>query len=702
MNSNYFGSKPSPRNQQSFYPRVLLPRDSNRELTSPSVKRNYSKNATNESNCCTSPEYSFIKQSPSSLSSSSSKRKNNSSNISNLYFSRSVASPKDLSRYMPTLFNFQNQNQHLYYSTALRRRRIVYSNRPVPLTQTPVNSNVEHGLRVLESKKRAPNEMNQSLHSDSSNSDYENLLSGDLKRRRTITCTTRLSSCDPSLPRMNIAKLGCLNENEFGFSFTSIDDLKNKDLCFKSSQEHRTYEHLSSTSDALSQTSVSITVTSSITVVCSVVSTESSANSRTAISLRRKVPYMSPSELESYLLSKRAFCNYEQNQSNTDISDVFVDKIVDDLNPIVIVSSSSSSESLKTVGTQVVDVAPTLISDVSMNTANKSLMTFRNLEDATVTNKDNLSVATSVQSSSDEKMEKEHSSGDKFYRPSLVTFLADLDQQESERRRLVEIDSVTRNANVYQKEIDSRIKRIRNLLSSKSPKPQELSDFDKKSGPSFSSSNKLSKSDPVQFGLNFSTQQSIASIITNANNVTKSTELSGLVSSTNPIIQTSRTNSVSLTSTGNVQPSISSLSSSKSSIITSDSTGTVQFGSFSSNATSLSLNSNPTSEFSFAFEKKITDSAVSLTQTSITFGLSVSSTNQLATQSSITSVLTCTTAANTSMTPSFMFGSLTQAKESGSTLKFDQASSSNFSLLSTFVSTPNVTKLNEPKTTGIS
>ncbi|CAH8561008.1 unnamed protein product [Schistosoma turkestanicum] len=268
-------SSNSPRASQSYYSRILLPKVSGDGPIYHSQKRHSLLNGS------------------SSTSSDCSKQ-----SLVSAYFGRSRTLHRDSPSYMPTIFNFQPVNG--YHSPVLKRRVCGTERTKTNLVGTtePPNSDVtiQRGLRVFESKKRARELIDTTVTTEESSHDESDF--GNSKRRKTSRT-------------FDISTLGCTQEVD-GFSFTSLRQLSSGNavrltVC---PSESRIPPKVNERNSKSVQTQVLNECENDRTVstISSTGSVEPTRNNilGSAAALRRKVPYMSPSELEAHLLSTKA------------------------------------------------------------------------------------------------------------------------------------------------------------------------------------------------------------------------------------------------------------------------------------------------------------------------------------------------------------------------------------------------------------
>ncbi|CAH8647452.1 unnamed protein product [Schistosoma rodhaini] len=268
-------SSNSPQTSQPYYSRILLPKVSGNGPINHSQRRHSLLNGS------------------SSTSSDRSKQ-----SLVSAYFGRSRTLSRDSPSYMPTIFNFQPLNG--YHSPVLKRRVCRTESTKTNLFGTPEPPNsdiaIKHGLRVFESKKRARELTDITVTTEESSQDGSDF--GNSKRRKTSRT-------------FDISTVGCTHDVD-GFSFTSLRQLYSGNavgvtVC---ATDNRLPSNVSDRNSRSVQTQVFNECEDDRTVstTSSTGSVRASSNniSGSAAALRRKIPYMSPSELEAHLLSTKA------------------------------------------------------------------------------------------------------------------------------------------------------------------------------------------------------------------------------------------------------------------------------------------------------------------------------------------------------------------------------------------------------------
>ncbi|KAK4474566.1 hypothetical protein MN116_000718 [Schistosoma mekongi] len=281
----------SPQSSQPYYSRILLPKEPGNGPLNHSQRRHSLLNGS---------------------SSTSSERSKQS--LVSAYFGRSRTLHRDSPSYMPTIFNFQPVNG--YHSPVLKRRVCQTENTITNLISNPVPPNpditIQRGLRVFESKKRARELTDTTASTEGSSQDGSDF--GNTKRRKT----SRM---------FDISTLGCTNEVD-GFSFTSLRQLNSVNtirvnIC---PTDNRISSNINDQNSKSVQTQAvseyeddkTPSSTSSMDYV------EPTRNTKfgSAAALRRKIPYMSPSELDAHLRSTKALTCTSQYvlENNTSVT----------------------------------------------------------------------------------------------------------------------------------------------------------------------------------------------------------------------------------------------------------------------------------------------------------------------------------------------------------------------------------------------
>ncbi|KAH8862719.1 hypothetical protein EWB00_005653 [Schistosoma japonicum] len=406
----------SPQSSQPYYSRILLPKEPGNGPLNHSQRRHSLLNGS---------------------SSTSSERSKQS--LVSAYFGRSRTLHRDSPSYMPTVFNFQPVNG--YHSPVLKRRVCQTENTTTNLISNPVPPNpditIQRGLRVFESKKRARELTDTTVSTEGSSQDGSDF--GNTKRRKT----SRM---------FDISTLGCTNEVD-GFSFTSLRQLNSVNtvrvnVCPTDNRISSNINDQNSKSvqtQALNEYEDDRTPsTSSIDYV----ELTRNTNFGSAAALRRKIPYMSPSELEAHLRSTKALTYTSQHILENNAS------VTGDLD-FIDLDTSPVQCSRKMVPDNRISTESDQITEHSIQS------TFSSTRPSMVTNV----------SCYDEKSDTDNSELPAVQPTSLTRFIANLEGHSNLFVNKIS-QSQIKSTSFYRPssgfDVESRVKRIRELISAKS------------------------------------------------------------------------------------------------------------------------------------------------------------------------------------------------------------------------------------------
>ncbi|CAH8870717.1 unnamed protein product [Trichobilharzia szidati] len=300
QHSSVSQSSHSPSTSQTYFSRILLPKESGNGVVNHSRRRHSVLNG----------------------SSSNSSERSKQSYVS-AYFSRNQDTRKGSPSYMPNIFNFQPVND--YHSPALRRRIIRAESTKTSLigTPEPLNSDVtiQRGLQVFESKKRLREPVTANAEESTHSVDF-----ASSKRRRTSGT-------------FDISTLGCTTDID-GFSFTSLRQLKNQVVIRNvhsnaSVVSHKNIDQNSKYVQTQEVNECGDKKTETGTVFTGHVESSRTTTRGSDAALRRKIPYMSPSELEAHLASTKAVTYSEQNSVDNSPNTSDVSLTEDDTLPVM-------------------------------------------------------------------------------------------------------------------------------------------------------------------------------------------------------------------------------------------------------------------------------------------------------------------------------------------------------------------------------
>ncbi|CAH8649501.1 unnamed protein product [Schistosoma haematobium] len=411
-NSVISNSSDSPQTSQPYYSRILLPKVSGNGPINHSQRRHSLLNGS------------------SSTSSDRSKQ-----SLVSAYFGRSRTLHRDSPSYMPTIFNFHPLNG--YHSPVLKRRVCRTESTKANLFGTPEPPNsdiaIKHGLRVFESKKRARELSDITVTTEESSQDESDF--GNSKRRKTSRT-------------FDISTVGCTHDVD-GFSFTSLRQLNSGNAVGVTAcaTDNRLLSKVSDRNSKSVQTQVLNECEDDRTV-----STTSSAGSvkpslnnifGSAAALRRKIPYMSPSELEAHLLSTKALTYTSQYALENHTSEA------GDFNPIDL------------------DTSPFQYSRKKVTARRIATENNQTVEDSTQSSLNNVGppLVTNI-TCYDEKSETDSSELPVVQPTSLNRFIANLESHSNLfLNKMSQSQIKTASAGF---DVESRVKRIRELISAKS------------------------------------------------------------------------------------------------------------------------------------------------------------------------------------------------------------------------------------------
>ncbi|VDQ13595.1 unnamed protein product [Trichobilharzia regenti] len=325
----------SPSTSQPYFSRILLPKESSNGAVNHSRRRHSVLNG----------------------SSSNSSERSKQSYVS-AYFSRDQDTRKGSPSYMPTIFNFQPVND--YHSPALRRRIIRAESTKTSLigTPEPPNSNVtiqrglqlfgrriiraestktsligapeppnsnvtiQRGLQVFGSKRR----LREPVTANAEESTHGGFDFASSKRRRTSGT-------------FDISTLGCTTDID-GFSFTSLRQLKNEVVIRNVHSDASIVSHENSGQNSKCVQTQEVNEcgdkkTETGILFTGYVESSGTTTRGSGAALRRKIPYMSPSELEAHLVSINAVTHSEQNSVDNSSNTSDVSLTEDDTLPVV-------------------------------------------------------------------------------------------------------------------------------------------------------------------------------------------------------------------------------------------------------------------------------------------------------------------------------------------------------------------------------
>ncbi|CAH8632657.1 unnamed protein product [Schistosoma bovis] len=411
-NSVISNSSDSPQTSQPYYSRILLPKVSGNGPINHSQRRHSLLNGS------------------SSTSSDRSKQ-----SLVSAYFGRSRTLHRDSPSYMPTIFNFQPLNG--YHSPVLKRRVCRTESTKANLFGTPEPPNsdiaIKHGLRVFESKKRARELSDITVTTEESSQDESDF--GNSKRRKTSRT-------------FDISTVGCTHDVD-GFSFTSLRQLNSGNAVGVTAcaTDNRLLSKVSDRNSKSVQTQVLNECEDDRTV-----STTSSAGSvkpslnnifGSAAALRRKIPYMSPSELEAHLLSTKALTYTSQYALENHTSEAGDFNSIDlDTSPFQYSRKKVTARRIATENNQTVEDS----TQSSLNNVGPPLVT-------------NITCY-------DEKSETDSSELPVVQPTSLNRFIANLESHSNLfLNKMSQSQIKTASAGF---DVESRVKRIRELISAKS------------------------------------------------------------------------------------------------------------------------------------------------------------------------------------------------------------------------------------------
>ncbi|CAI2733471.1 unnamed protein product [Schistosoma spindalis] len=405
-------SSDSPQTSQPYYSRILLPKVSGNGPINHSQRRHSLLNGS---------------------SSTSSDRSKHS--LVSAYFGRSRTLHRDSPSYMPTIFNFQPLNG--YHSPVLKRRVCRTESTKTNLFGTPEPPNsdiaIKHGLRVFESKKRARELSDITVTTEESSQDESDV--GNSKRRKTSKT-------------FDISTVGCTHDVD-GFSFTSLRQLNSGNAVGVTACA--TDNRLLSKVNDRNSKSVQTQLLNECEDDRTVSSTSSTGSVKpftnnifgSAAALRRKVPYMSPSELEAHLLSTKALTYTSQYALENHTSEA------GDFNSIDL------------------DTSPFQYSRKKVTARRIATENIQTVEDSTQSSLNNVGppLVTNI-TCYDEKLETDSSELPVVQPTSLNRFIANLESHSNlflDKMSQSQIKTASAGFDV-----ESRVKRIRELISAKS------------------------------------------------------------------------------------------------------------------------------------------------------------------------------------------------------------------------------------------
>ncbi|CAH8610315.1 unnamed protein product [Heterobilharzia americana] len=395
----------SPQAPQPYYSRILLPK----ELGNSPLK------------------HSFRRHSLLNGSSSTSSERSKQSLVS-AYFGRNRNAHRESASYMPTIFNFQPVIG--YHSSALRRRvgRADGTKTSLVGPFEPPNSDIiiQRGLKVFESKKRA----HEAVDSGTSNAEESSYGSGlgKSKRRRT------------SRP-LDLSTLGCTNDIN-GFSFTSLRQLRSGNITsfypFDNLTSNKTNDQNSKSVQTQIVSESGDDGTGLNTVSTSHIELSQMTTPGSGAALRRKIPYMSPSELEAHLLSAKAVTYTEQYSTNNSVEADDCNLLELDISPVQCVRRKVTARRIGPENDQTVVSVQSASSNSTSPLVNNAIA-YDNKE----TNSSELTVVQPT---------------------SLNRFIANLESHSN-----LSLDSPSKGGLFYRPsggfDVESRVKRIRELIS---------------------------------------------------------------------------------------------------------------------------------------------------------------------------------------------------------------------------------------------
>lgn len=405
-------SSDSPQTSQPYYSRILLPKVSGNGPINHSQRRHSLLNGS------------------SSTSSDRSKQ-----SLVSAYFGRSRTLHRDSPSYMPTIFNFQPLNG--YHSPVLKRRVCRTESTKANLFGTPEPPNsdiaIKHGLRVFESKKRARELSDITVTTEESSQDESDF--GNSKRRKTSRT-------------FDISTVGCTHDVD-GFSFTSLRQLNSGNAVGVTAcaTDNRLLSKVSDRNSKSVQTQVLNECEDDRTVssTSSAGSVKPSLNNifGSAAALRRKIPYMSPSELEAHLLSTKALTYTSQYALENHTSEAGDFNSIDlDTSPFQYSRKKVTARRIATENNQTVEDS----TQSSLNNVGPPLVT-------------NITCY-------DEKSETDSSELPVVQPTSLNRFIANLESHSNLfLNKMSQSQIKTASAGF---DVESRVKRIRELISAKS------------------------------------------------------------------------------------------------------------------------------------------------------------------------------------------------------------------------------------------
>ncbi|CAH8639537.1 unnamed protein product [Heterobilharzia americana] len=360
-------------------------------------------------------------------SSSTSSERSKQSLVS-AYFGRNRNAHRESASYMPTIFNFQPVIG--YHSSALRRRvgRADGTKTSLVGPFEPPNSDIiiQRGLKVFESKKRA----HEAVDSGTSNAEESSYGSGlgKSKRRRT------------SRP-LDLSTLGCTNDIN-GFSFTSLRQLRSGNITsfypFDNLTSNKTNDQNSKSVQTQIVSESGDDGTGLNTVSTSHIELSQMTTPGSGAALRRKIPYMSPSELEAHLLSAKAVTYTEQYSTNNSVEADDCNLLELDISPVQCVRRKVTARRIGPENDQTVVSVQSASSNSTSPLVNNAIA-YDNKE----TNSSELTVVQPT---------------------SLNRFIANLESHSN-----LSLDSPSKGGLFYRPsggfDVESRVKRIRELIS---------------------------------------------------------------------------------------------------------------------------------------------------------------------------------------------------------------------------------------------